>query len=189
MKREPLNLTEDDGYEALRGHVLERALAAREKYGPTIDEGALLRMLQDPEVVRFSTHLVYDEEALMDGEFAWARALGDSPKDGYHIVVAPMFRDRPGDIVAIVAYHLVRVNYLDVATHVEAELFGAALLGIEVDDYYARLCALADELPRPAMREVLDFDDADENLPVLAPTAPTAAIGGGGCGSGACGCG
>lgn len=184
MKREPLNLTEEDGYDALRGHVIERALMGRERYGPTIDEGALLRLIQDRDVIRFPTHLRYDDDLLMDGEFAWARPLGDRPKDGYEIVVASMFRDRPDDLVAIVAYHLVRVNYLDVATHVEAELFGAALLGIEVDDYYERLCALADELPRPAVREVLDFDDADRNLPVLATSAA-----GGGCGQGSCGCG
>ncbi len=187
MKREALNLTEEDGYEALRGHVLERALLGRERYGPKIDEGALLRMLQDPDVIRFPTHIVYEDDALLDGEFAWARPQGDSPKDGFHIVVASMFKDRPEDLVAIVAYHLVRVNYLDVATHVEAELFGAALLGIEVDEYYERLCGFADELPRPAVREVLEFDDVDQNLPVMA-AAPAGAGGGGGCGSGSCGC-
>ncbi|MFT5733538.1 MAG: hypothetical protein ACJA0P_002017 [Planctomycetota bacterium] len=188
MKREPLNLTEEDGYDALRGHVLDRALLGRERYGPTIDEGALLRLIQDREVIRFPTYITYEDEALMDGEFAWARPRGERPKDGYDIVVATMFQDRPEDLVAIVAYHLVRVNYLDVATHTEAELFGAALLGIEIDDYYSRLCGLADELPRPAMREILEFDDEDQNLPVVAPQAMGAgASASGGCGQG-CGC-
>ena len=201
MKREALNLTEDDGYEALRGHVLERALTARERYGPKIDEGALLRLLQDGEIVRFPTHIVYDESLLLDGEFAWAKALGERPADGYQIVVAPMFKDRPDDLVAIVAYHLVRVNYLDVATHVEAELFGAALLGLEVDDYYERLCKLADELPRPAVREALSFDDIDEAVAIAsgqsaAPGTPascgstnTSSSTNGTSGCGSCGCG
>ena len=192
MKRDVLNLTEDDGYEALRGHVIERALTGRKRYGPKIDEGALLRLLQDPEIVRFPTHIVYDDELLLDGEFAWAKALGERPSEGYQIVVASMFKDRPDDLVAIVAYHLVRVNYLDVATHVEAELFGAALLGIEVDEYYERLCKLADELPRPAVREALSFEDIDEAVALAsgqsgAPTLAGATGEAGGCGS--CGCG
>ena len=189
MKREQLNLTEEDGYAALSGHVLEKALLGRERYGPTIDEGALLRLIQDREIIRFPTYIKYNDEALMDGEFAWARPRGERPKDGYDIVVATMFQDRPDDLVAIVAYHLVRVNYLDVATHKEAELFGAALLGVEIDEYYERLCGLADELPRPAMREVLEFDDEDQNLPVVAPpVAVGACASAGGCGSGSCGC-
>ena len=48
------------------------------------------------------------------------------------------------------AYHVVSINYLDVATHEEAELFGAALHGLEIDDYYERVCTLADELGAPS---------------------------------------
>ncbi len=33
------------------------------------------------------------------------------------------------------AYHLVTVNYGDVATHEEAEVFGATLLDLDQDDY------------------------------------------------------
>jgi len=190
MKREVLDLTEDDGYDALRDHVAERARIGRERYGPRIDEGALLRLIQDRDVIRFPVRIGFDESLLLDGEFAWARAIGESPKDGYEIVVEPMFRDREEDLVAIVAYQLVRVNYLDVATHVEAELFGATLLGIEVDEYYEKLCKLADELPRPAMREVLEFDDAEENaVPAEGSAEGSGADAGGSCSQGTCGCG
>ena len=68
----------------------------------------------------------------------------------------PLFENRPDDLPLLVAYHVPSINYLDVATHVEAELFGAALLGLSVDDYYARLCELADSIPgcTPAGEEV-----------------------------------
>ena len=36
---------------------------------------------------------------------------------------------------------------LDVATSAEAEVFGAALFGLDVDTFYARLCSIADSLP------------------------------------------
>ena len=63
--------------------------------------------------------------------FASLEASGDSLDD---------------DAVAAAVYQLPRASYGDVATRAESELYGAALLGLEVDDYYARLCAIADSL-------------------------------------------
>jgi len=143
------SLTEDDGYQALRDHVVTKALLARERHGPEIDEGALLRILLDPEIVRFPTVVRFGEDALHPGEFAWPEPRGENPRDGYVLVVHRHFENRPADLPLLLAYHVVAINYLDIATHVEAELFGATLLGLEVDEYYARVCALADELPRP----------------------------------------
>ena len=39
----------------------------------------------------------------------------------------------------LVAYHLVRVNYGEIAGPEAAEVFGATLCGMDVDDYYAAL--------------------------------------------------
>ena len=184
MKREQLNLTEEDGYDALRGHVAERAHLAREKYGPEVDSDAIRRMLADPEVMRFPTVLMFDEDLLIEGEFAWARPLGDRPSDGFALVVHPSFEERPDVLPLLIAYHIVSINYLDVVTHVEAELFGATLLGLETDDYYSRLCALADELPgaeeHAARRALVAQAEAQE---VFADAQPSS-----GCGS-SCGCG
>ena len=143
------SLTEEDGYQALRDHVVTKALLARERHGPEIDEGALLRVLLDPEIVRFPTVVRFDSGALHPGEFAWPEPRGENPRDGFVLVVHRRFENRPADLPLLLAYHVVAINYLDIATHVEAELFGATLLGMEVDEYYERVCALADELPRP----------------------------------------
>lgn len=142
-------LTEAAGYEALRGHVLAKAFLARSKYGPKLDLDAMQRMLQDQEIVRFPTHLSFDAQPLMPGEFAWPKPLGEKPSDGFTLAMHPHFEHRPRDLPLLIAYHIVAINYLDVVTAQEAELFGAALFGIEVEDYYAQVCALADELGGP----------------------------------------
>jgi hypothetical protein len=142
-----LELSEADGYEALRAHVVDRALAARRRHGPRIDAQTILRVLADPEVVRFPTELVFSSSALLPGEFACPLPKGEHPRDGFTLAVHEVFANRPDALPYLVAYHIPSINYLDVVTNREAELFGAALLGLEVDEYYRRLCALADQLP------------------------------------------
>lgn len=58
----------------------------------------------------------------------------------------PYFQDRPADAIALALYQLVLVNYGDFASPVEAESFGAAVLGMDRETYYRRVCQLADEL-------------------------------------------
>ena len=138
--------TVEEGYEALRSHLVERALMARDRYGPSFDLAAIDRLLEDRELVRFPARIEFDAQALMPGEFGWAKPLGDRPSDGFALTLHPSFEEQPEIIPLLVAYHLVSINYLDLATHEEAELFGATLLGMEVDAYYDRLCELVDGL-------------------------------------------
>ena len=166
-------LTEEDGYEALKGHAVDKALLARSRYGPIFDEPSMSKLLADPEVVRFPTVLKFDADSLMPGEFAWARALGESPSDGFALIVHPHFEGHWDVLPMLIAYHIVSINYLDVATQDEAEIFGAALFGLEVIDYYNQLCALADSIPGTALP-----------AEVTAPATPAATS----CGSGSCGC-
>ena len=143
-------LTEEAGQEALREHVKAKALTARGRHGPVMDFAALERLLADPECVRFPTTVRFDAEPLRPGEFAWPSPVDGNPKEGFTLFVHPMFKERLDLLPLICAYHVVAINYLDVATNVEAELYGATLLDLPVDEYYARLCALSDGLPEPA---------------------------------------
>lgn len=131
--------------QSLADHATACAAEARRRYGH-VDYAGLLRVLEDRRVVRFPVEVVFDETELLPGEFAHAAPRGDHARDGYRVIVHPHFRERPEDLPALVAYHLVTVNYGDVATGDVAERFGAALLGIEPDEYYRRVCRLADEL-------------------------------------------
>ena len=139
--------TAEEGYEALKGHVAERALLARGRHGPSFDEAAVRALLADPEVLRFPVELAFDAGPLLPGEFAWAQPRGERPADGFTLVVHPHFEGRWDVLPLLIAYHVVSINYLDVATHEEAELFGSLLLGLEPEAYYQRLCDLADEVP------------------------------------------
>ena len=95
--REQLDLTEADGYEALRSHCLDKALGARERYCPRIDAEAMLRILQDPDFVRRPTTVVFSQDGLLPGEFGHAAPAGEDPADGYQLTLHPAFADRPED--------------------------------------------------------------------------------------------
>ncbi|MFT7668721.1 MAG: hydroxylamine dehydrogenase [Planctomycetota bacterium] len=56
------------------------------------------------------------------------------------------FQARPEALLRLVAYHIPSVNYSDLVASEEAELFGASLLGMALDDYYSEICLLADEV-------------------------------------------
>ncbi len=137
--------TEEDGKIALREHAKMRAMEARHKYGE-IGEEEILNILKDPAIVRFPTILRFDAEPLEPGEFAFPAPLGKRPSEGYCLFVHPFFKDKPEALPYLISYQLVRINYGDVATHEDAEAFGAALLGMETEAYYQQICALADSL-------------------------------------------
>lgn len=140
------DVTATSGHRSLVDHATEKAFLARGRYGPDIDVAAVERMLGDPEFVRWPTRLEFGTDGIEDGMFAVARRLGARPADGFAITVHPHFRSRADALPLLVPYHVVTVNYGDIADPTVAESFGATLLGITVEDYYARLCALADEL-------------------------------------------
>lgn len=149
----------------------------------------MLRILGDPEFVRFPVGVRFDDEALLNGEFAYAAALGKRPSEGFCLFVHPCFEAREEVLPLLVAYHVPAINYLDIATNKEAELFGATLLGMRVDDYYEQLCDLADSMPggvgRVGSEEVRQrFEQLTGDHQGASDSAPPPV---GGCGSG-CGC-
>ncbi|MCK4872759.1 MAG: hypothetical protein KAS72_08555 [Phycisphaerales bacterium] len=133
--------------QALREHVREKAATARIKYGLYIDADAILKMLDDRDVVRYPVGVRFDADPLEPGEFAHAQPLGEHPRDGFCLFVHPYFENHREIWPLLVAYHIVAINYGEIATADEAELYGATLLGIDVDAYYQALCELADSIP------------------------------------------
>jgi len=143
-------ITAEEGRTALHAHLVERATVARERHPVLADEPAVRRLLEDEEVVRFPTRLLFEDDGLQPGEFAWPRPRGSAPGDGFDLLVRSCFAAQPEQLAALVAYHLPSINYLDVASREEAELYGATLLGMEPDAYYALVCGLADSMPTGA---------------------------------------
>lgn len=136
---------EQQGREALTAHAAECAAAARTRHG-RFDLITFGNLLEDRRAVRHPTRLCFDAGLLAPGEFARAVPLGPQPRDGFQLCIHPRFEQRPEDAVLLAAYHLVSINYGSAATREQAEVFGAALLGLEVEEYYNHVCRLADEL-------------------------------------------
>ncbi len=135
---------EHEGRAALTDHAADCAYQARQRHGE-IDTATLPSLLADDKVVRYPTELCLDAGPLEAGEFAYAEPRGAHPRDGFRLCVHPHFAGR-AELPLLVAYHLVAINYGEIATREQAEVFGALLLGLDPDEYYERVCRLADEV-------------------------------------------
>jgi hypothetical protein len=140
------NLTADDARQSLLAHVEARGVEVFCQYRPQLDWPALQRLLADRAQVRYPTEIVFDAAALQPGEFAHPEQKSERPEDGFTMWVHPRFAGSPARAIPGILYQLVAVNYGSFASSDEAETFGAAALGLTRDEYYAVLCALADEV-------------------------------------------
>lgn len=144
MERKP---TVEDGLQALRDHVVMKATEARLNRGGLIDRAEMFRMLEDRRVVRYPVGVRFDAQPLQAGEFACLEALGESPADGFCLYIHPMFELVDELLPLLIAYYIPTINYGEVASHIEAELFGSTLLNIDREEYYKILCSVADSTP------------------------------------------
>jgi hypothetical protein len=142
----PTRLTAEDARRSLREHVAAKGEEIRAKYGPRIGWAELQRILQDRSCVRYPCDIVFDATPLQPGEFAWPAPKGDRPEDGFTLYVHPFSLTQLDVVPYLVLYQLVLVNYGPFASPDDAETFGAAALGLDKDEYYARLCELADQI-------------------------------------------
>jgi hypothetical protein len=121
-----------------------------EKYGPRIGWAQLQQILRDRTCVRYPCEVKFDAGPLEAGEFAHPVARGDRPEDGFTVYVHPFFSTQLDQVPLLVLYQLVLVNYGPFAAPADAEAFGAAALGLALEEYYQTLCRLADELASSA---------------------------------------
>ncbi len=132
--------------QAFHEHLVDKATAARFKYGLYIDTDAVLKMLDDETVVRYPTTIVFDASPLQPHEFAYPQPIGFHASDGYALCIHPYFRRQRELWPLLIAYHVPVINYGSIVETPEAELYGATLLGMEVEAYYQALCELADAM-------------------------------------------
>lgn len=142
-------LTAESAQESLAAHVTAKGIELFARFSGDFTRDRLQRVLDDRTVVRYPCELVFDAAELLPGEFAYPKPRGAHPEDGFTLFVHPSFAHRSQDVAALVLYQLVAVNYGAFASASDAELFGAAALGLTRDEYYAQLCAWADELLPP----------------------------------------
>lgn len=127
-------------------HASEKAKEIHSRYGPDIDYPAVLRMLDDRKSIRYPVEIRFVSEGIKPGMFAQTDPVSDNPDDGYVISLHSHFEDRPDILPALILYQLVLVNYGDLATPNDAELFGSGVLGMDRDAYYEQIVTLTDSL-------------------------------------------
>lgn len=129
----------------MRDHCAAKGQEVRERLGPYLGWTELNRLLEDRKLVRYPCTIAFDSSPLQPEEMAYAEPLGAQPEAGFRICVHPRFQTDLDAVVALVLYQLVAVNYGDFATAEDAEAFGSAAVGLSRDEYYQRLCELADQ--------------------------------------------
>jgi hypothetical protein len=139
-------LNADDARQSLSAHVATRGAEIFAKYGPRIGWSELQRILQDRACVRYPCAVAFDPAPLQEGEWAYPKPKGDKPEDGFVIHLHPLFMTQMDRVAYWVLYQLVVVNYGQFASSDDAEIFGAAALGISREQYYQSLCNMADLL-------------------------------------------
>lgn len=169
---------EDAGQRSLREHVVAQAAVARARHGPLMDE-QLAALLRDPTCLRHPVRLVFEFGEMAMHQFGqpdidWR----NTAEDGRVLYLRPMLRDRPDLVRLAVAYLIPLINYGDVVTDAVCVHYGAALLDLTPEEFYRRICALADLVG--AEERVLGAAD-DEPLRLAAPLPAVAAGCGGGC--------
>lgn len=141
-----IQLGTQDVRESLNAHVAAKGAEIFEKYGPHIGWAELNQILADRACVRYPCQIQFDATPLQPGEFAYPVALGMRPEEGFTMHVHPFFMTQLEQVPLLVLYQLVRVNYGEFAAPEDAEVFGATALGLLPNDYYTRLCLLADQV-------------------------------------------
>ncbi len=161
----PKQLTLEDAKQSLTAHVAAKGAEIQQKYGPHIGWKELHLIMEDRAYVRYPCELSFNDTPLDPGEFAHPVPKSANPEDGFVIHVHPFFSCQPAQVPLLVLYQLVLVNYGDFASPDDAEIFGAAALGISKEDYYSALCEMADLI--------------SEGVSTEAPPTPSSGCGGG----------
>jgi len=149
--------------ESMALHLRQKAQEIINKYG-TIDYSVLLNILQDKKFTRYPVNVVFDSNRIEPGLFALTEAIhSDSepqrkaeddddvytkpPEQRFEIIIHEFFKDQPEKLLPLILYQLPIVNYGDVVTFEDSEVFGASMLEIPQDDYYQQICDLVDSIP------------------------------------------
>jgi hypothetical protein len=131
--------------EGLKNHILFVADKGRAKYGDISSLSTLQKFLQDPDVVRYATTLVFDADKLAKGTLLSLKPAGEDGEE-FCIYLHPLLQKREHDAIQVALSSVVSINYGKIAKEYEAELFASQMLGITEEDYHSRMESLKDEL-------------------------------------------
>ena len=132
------------GEKSLREHILAQAVVAHHKYAPFTFE-KLDPFLQDPECVRYPTRLVFEFGDMAMHQFGQPDVDYRNPdRSGRVLYLRPILLNRPDLVVLAVAYMVPVINYGDIIADEHCLSYGASLLGLMEEEFYAQICGAAD---------------------------------------------
>ena len=137
------------GEDSLRDHITAQAVVAHQKHGPLTFAG-LDALLTDPECLRHPTRLVFEFGEMAEHQFAEPGLdRRNREQDGRVLYLRPLLRDRPDLALLAVAYMIPLINYGDIITDGHCLRYGATLLGMMEEEFYAAICRMADFVHGP----------------------------------------
>ena len=153
--------TQQELRESMNLHLRQKAQEIIDKYGSAITFSVLQDILQDRKFVRYPVNIIYDSARIEAGLFIKTEMMlsdqghqtdEDSEyvkpiERSYDFIVHEYFEGQPDKLLPLILYHLPTVNYGDIATYEDAEVFASALMQMEQDNYYQLVCDLTDAIP------------------------------------------
>jgi len=128
--------------DSLTNRLREQAVEARQKHGG-LRPGNLESFLGDRDCVRHPTRLVLEYGEMGTHQFAQPEQDVRNP-GGIMLYLRPVLGRRPDLLVLAVSYMIPVINYGAVITDAHCLEYGSTLMGLEREEYYRRVCELAD---------------------------------------------
>ena len=170
---------EQVGQRSLIDHVVAQAEMTRAKHGPLAGD-RLDALLHDPACLRHPVRLVFEFGEMAMHQFGQPDVDWRNPEqEGRALYLRPMLRERPDLVLLAVAYLIPLINYGEVVTDEVCVRYGAALLNLAPEEFYRRICLLAETVGAEAR---LTGQSDGEPIRFAAPIETE-----GGCGTGGCG--
>ncbi len=132
------------GEDSLLDHLRHQATGARGRHGG-LGPTNLETFLNDRDCVRYPTRLVLEFGDMGPHQFAQPdRDYRSDQPDARVIYLRPILGSRPDLIALAVSYMIPVVNCGQIVNDEHCLEYGAALMGVTVDDYYGQICGLAE---------------------------------------------
>lgn len=139
---EPMDVDEVDA--VLRKHALKSAKETKAKLGGPLTTDNLQKFLTDKRCLRYETTLCFDSEGLDPHQFAEPTFENVDSERHCVLHIRSKYENHPEKVLLIVAYMAAAINYSQAASAPLCELLGAALVDMKIDDFYEKVCAIAD---------------------------------------------
>ena len=137
---------DDDLHASLLRHAREAAARAIAKLGGPLSMENLDVFMTDTDCMKHRVQIAYDTTELESHQFAQPVFEGAAANRFCSLHIHPHFANRPECVPLIVAYMAGAINYGGAVTLDLCEVYGAALLQMPRDEFYAAVCNVADML-------------------------------------------